>query len=169
MPIVVLDSHPLSLISHPGNTEESLRCSKKIQSFVNNRILVVVPEIIDYELRRKLIHSKRDKSIEILNKLGDKGLVYAPITTEIMQKAADLWGWARSTGQSTANKDKIDIDVILAAQSLILAQETREYTVIATSNVSDLERYTPAKKLEDITIEYFTEMNRRNTSSVSLL
>lgn len=159
MPIVVLDSHPLSLISNPANGQESLSCKSRIKNLVSNNVLVVVPEVIDYELRRTLICGEKITGIKNLDRLGDMGLIYAPITTEAVRKAAELWGWSRRTGQSTAHKDKIDIDVILAAQSIILAQETKEYTIIATSNVSDLERYTPARKWEDITAEYCFKPN----------
>jgi len=158
MPIVLLDSHPLSLISRSANTEESLRCSRRIQDLLKNEISVVVPEIIDYELRRVLIQAKRDKSIEMLNKLGNKGLIYAPITTEVMLKASNLWAWARNTRQSTASQDKIDIDVILAAQSIVISEITGEHTIIATSNIKDLKRYNiSVDKWENITVEAFSK------------
>jgi toxin FitB len=158
MPIVILDSHPLSLVTNPANRTEPLQCRSRIKQLVTSGILVVVPEIVDYELRRTLICGEKLEGIKNLNKLGQMGLIYAPITTEAMNKASQLWAWARKTGQQTANNDKIDIDVILAAQSIILSEETGEYTVIATSNVSDLERYTYAKKWEEITIEYFLKL-----------
>ena len=156
MPIVLLDSHPLSLISNPVNEGEAPKCRNRIKQLVGNNVPVVVPEIIDYELRRKLIYDQRKNSIQRLDRLGqDMGLIYAPITTEVMRKASSLWGWARATGQSTAHENKIDIDVILAAQSIILAMETEEYIIIATSNASDLRRYSiDAQKWEDITVEY---------------
>jgi len=159
MPIVLLDSHPLSLISNPANKQESLNCRSRIINLVKNKVLVVVPEIIDYELRRTLICGEKIQGIENLDKLGDMGLIYAPITTEAMRKASELWGYSRKTGQSTAHKDKIDIDVILAAQAIILSQEIKEHTIVATSNVSDIERYTPARVWEDITVEYCFKPN----------
>ena len=53
------------------------------------------------------------------------------------------------TGQQTAHDEAIDADVILAATAIIMAVEG-EHVVIATTNVSDLARYTPAKNWEDI-------------------
>jgi hypothetical protein len=161
MPIVVLDSHPLSLISMPANKPKTLSCKSRIKNLVSNGVLVVVPEIIDYELRRTLICGKKESGIENLNRLGSMGIVFLPIKTEAMKKASELWGWARRTGQSTAHEEKIDIDVILAAQSIILAQETGEHTVIATSNVSDLQRYTPSEKWENINTEYFSTVAKQ--------
>lgn len=102
MPILVLDSHPLSLISNPANKTESLQCRSRIKQLVAHGILVAVPEIVDYELRRTLICGEKLEGIENLNKLGQMGIIYAPITTEAMNKAAELWAWARRTGQQTA-------------------------------------------------------------------
>lgn len=165
MPIMMLDSHPLSLVSNPANRTESLQCKSRIQHLVTNDVLVAVPEIIDYELRRTLILGCKDEGLRNLDKLGEMGLVFFPITSEVMGKAAQLWAWARKTGQQTARNDKIDIDVILAAQSIIISEQTGEHTVIATSNVSDLERYTYAKKWQDITIEYFAKLRQKKSSS----
>lgn len=154
MTIVMLDSHPLSLVSHPSSKAEALNCKNRVKQLINHKVFVVNPEIIDYELRRVLIYANKVEGIENLDKLGDMGIIYASITTAVMRKASELWGWARKTGQQTANTDKIDVDVILAAQSIILSQETGEYSIIATSNVSDLQRYTDARRWEDITVEY---------------
>ncbi|NJL10158.1 MAG: nuclease [Calothrix sp. SM1_7_51] len=109
---------------------------------------------------------KKQEGIKNLDKLGEMGIIHIPITSEAMRKAAQLWAWARSTGQQTASNAKIDIDVILAAQSIIISQDTGEHTVIATSNVSDLERYTYAKKWEEITVEYFAQSC--NTNALTL-
>lgn len=150
----MLDSHPLSLVSHPSSKAEALNCKSRVKQLINHKVFVVTPEIIDYELRRVLIYANKIEGIENLDKLANMGIVYAPITTAVMRKASELWGWARKTGQQTANTDKIDVDVILAAQSIVLSQETGEYSIIVTSNVSDLQRYTDARRWEDITVEY---------------
>lgn len=41
--------------------------------------------------------------------------MYAPITTEVMLKAAELWAWAKTTNQATANEKTLGGDAILAA------------------------------------------------------
>jgi predicted nucleic acid-binding protein len=158
MPIIVLDSHPLSLITNPANKPENRQCRNKVQQLIAHEIIVAVPEIIDYELRRTLICGKKLKGIENLDRVKQMGIAYIPITTEAMNKAAELWAWARKTGQQTAHNDKIDIDVILAAQSIIIAQHMGEHTVVVTSNVSDLQRYISAEKWENITPEYFSKL-----------
>ncbi|RUS99201.1 hypothetical protein DSM106972_079030 [Dulcicalothrix desertica PCC 7102] len=52
-----------------------------------------------------------------------------------------MWGWARSTGQSTAQSAALDGDVILAATAIIAAQDFGKRVIIATTNVKDLQRY----------------------------
>jgi predicted nucleic acid-binding protein len=89
-----------------------------------------------------LIHQKLADSLKRLDDLKNlKGIDYLPITTEIMRKAAELWGWARSTGQSTAQSAALDGDVILAATAIIAAQKFQKKVLIATTNVKDLQRY----------------------------
>lgn len=118
----------------------------------NRGVSVYVSEIAYYEIRIKHIHLKNKEGIERLdNFVSSPRIGYAPITTQIIVKASELWGWARLTGQQTAHNEAIDADVILAATAIIMALEG-EYVVIATANVSDLARYTPAKNWTDIIV-----------------
>jgi hypothetical protein len=68
---------------------------------------VFVPEICDYEVRRKLIHVGATSSLIRLDRLKT-GFSYAPITTDIMLKAAELWAQARARGVVTAPPEAID-------------------------------------------------------------
>lgn len=160
MLFVLLDSYPLSLLSNPANRKECLDCRRWVNQLTNQNILVVVPGIVDYELRRKLIHVKKTKGLENLTKLRQSGLIYAPNTMEVMDKAAQLWAWAKNTGQSTANNDRLDADVILAAQAIVMMQDTCDYAVIATSNVKHLRRYTYAMFWSEITPHHCLSQNR---------
>lgn len=166
MPLVLLDSEPLSLITNPGRKTETADCKRWLKTLVQGNVLVVVPEIVDFELRRVLLQSKKLKGIERLDKLGDIGLVYAPITTEVARKAAELWAWARNTGQQTAHDQSIDIDVFLAAHAIILSEQFGEYAVVATSNVRHIARYTPARTWKDITLAHCFNPNIPTASSV---
>lgn len=61
-----------------------------------------------------------------------------------MLLAADLWAQARNAGQSTGDPKKLDIDVILAAQTLTVATTSGlpiSDFVIITSNVGHLSRF----------------------------
>lgn len=154
MPIVLLDSYPLSLVSHPGRGNKQADCKRWAQRLVRQGILIVVPEIVDYELRRKLLQGGKSDAIDKLNGLGDMGLTYSPITTEVTRKAAELWAWARNSNQSTAHAERIDVDAFIGAHAITLAEELQEYVVVATSNVKHIARYTPAQEWNDITPEH---------------
>ncbi len=110
----------------------------------------MLPEIVDYETRRELIRANKLAGIKRLDTVK-QNIRYEQITTEVMLKAAELWAWARKTGQQTAHDEALDADVILTAQAITLALKG-EYTVIATDNVKHLARYTPSFRWIDIKI-----------------
>ena len=99
---------------------------------------VFLPEICDYELRRKLLHlvSKGQieaRSIDRLNGLVED-LEYLPIDTERMRRAAEIWANARAKGLATANEKSLDGDVILAAQAELAD------AIMVTNNVKHFRR-----------------------------
>ena len=73
---------------------------------------------------------------------------YLILTTDIMRRAAELWAFARQTGQPTARDDALDADMILVAQAESLNDPS---TIIATSNVGHLSRFFPADLWTNIT------------------
>ena len=71
-------------------------------------------------------------------------LGYAPITTEVMLSAAQLWADARKQGKPTADSSALDCDVIIAAQ----AQQIN--AVVATENARHLSLVVDARHWKDI-------------------
>lgn len=104
---------------------------------------VFIPEIADYELRRKLLHLiyKGQATIKSIERLDDleKLLEYLPLDTETMRQAAGLWAAARRQGLPTAGDLALDGDVILAAQALAVQG------CVITMNRQHLSRFVPAK------------------------
>jgi len=147
---VLLDSHPLSLVSNPKASQKNDQCKLWARDLIKNNIPVIIPEIIDYELRRELIRSSKLPGIERLDSLSkEQGYLYLPITTTAIQKAAALWAQARNQNKPTANNLSLDIDVLLAAQAITFGTETGLYTVVATSNVKHISQYTVAKEWDN--------------------
>jgi hypothetical protein len=72
------------------------------------------------------------------------GYDYAPITTDVMQLAADLWAQARRRGTPAASPDALDGDVILSATA-ILAAGPADVVTIATDNVGHLGQFLDAR------------------------
>jgi toxin FitB len=143
--IVLLDSSPLGLLSHPRKHPE---IKAWVQVVIKAGFVVRVPEIADYEVRRELLRAGKTAGIQRLNLLKSM-LGYVPITTETMLKAAEFWATARQQGQPTADDRALDGDVILAAQAAEIAELGYD-VVIATSNVKHLSRFVAAQKWEEI-------------------
>lgn len=83
-----------------------------------------VPEVIDYELRRKLLHLGQHRhharkwvreALTLLDELVAVG--YVPLTTGAMRLAAELWAKTRGEGRLRGAEERLDVDVILAAQA----------------------------------------------------
>ena len=105
--IIVLDTGVLGMLVHPAETGEPWECKTWLKKVVLRAVLVYVPEIADYELRRELPRMKSSESIRRLDELKTR-LRYAPITTEAMLKAAEFWAAARSAGRPTADDKPLD-------------------------------------------------------------
>jgi predicted nucleic acid-binding protein len=146
--IIVLDTGVLGMLVHPAEAGEPWECKTWLKKVVLRGVLVYVPEIADYELRRELLRMKSSESIKRLDELKTR-LRYAPIVTEAMLSAAALWAAARSAGRPTADDKALDADAILAAQSTLLAQPG-DQMIVATTNVGHLSRFVDARSWREI-------------------
>ena len=108
---------------------------------------LVIPEIIDYQVRRELLLRRAARQLRRLADLRNR-MGYAPLTTAAMQRAAELWAFARHVGQPTAGDDTIDIDIILIAQAFELNDPN---AVVATGNVAHIRPFAPAEEWSNIT------------------
>lgn len=143
--VVLLDAGPLGMVAHPRRNPE---IKPWMERLIRAGVIVAVPEIADYEVRRELLRADKPKSIQRLDILK-AALRYLPITTDVMLQAAAFWAQMRQQGQPTAVDAALDADVILAAQAV--AQEGRgDDVIIATTNVRHLARLAPAKQWGDI-------------------
>lgn len=120
-----------------------------LRALDDGRTRIILPEIVDYEVRRKLL-SNRDgaASVRRLDELVRPGglLIYVPINTAAMRRAARSWSEARRGGYPTADDKALDGDVILAAQALEYVGE-EDHLIVATGNQSDLARYIGGRAL----------------------
>lgn len=160
MPIVVLDSEPLGLLTDLGHKKNPLQCKAWVAKLTQDNIPVVIPESTEYELRRALIcHDLADSQKE-LNKLRET-LLFLSVTKDVWDKAAGLWSMARKAGQQTAHNQRLDIDVLVAAQAILISEMSGETTFVATSNVKHIERYgVKAASWRDLTTENCRDPNK---------
>ena len=115
---------------------------------------MAVPEIADYEVRRELLRLRANAALRRLDLLGER-LVYVPLTTAAIRRAAELWAQMRQQGQPTADPHALDADVILAAQAQ-LAAGPDDLLTIATTNVGHLGRLVQAQRWDEIRIIAFS-------------
>ena len=149
MRIVFLDSGPLGLLANARGKPQADRCRQWIKDLSEAGVRIFVPEIADYEVRRKLIHIGATAGIRRLDQIKAT-LDYAPITTDVMIRAAKLWADLRRAGTPTAAPGSLDGDCILGAQALLSVGQGDVMTV-ATMNVGHLSRFVDARLWESIT------------------
>ncbi|MGV0104478.1 Type II toxin-antitoxin system VapC family toxin [Nostoc sp. DSM 114160] len=98
--VIILDSAPVGLITNPKATPLAVQCQEWFYTLFEREYKVILPEIIDYEIRRELLRANKLSGIRKLNQLKSE-IIYLPITTEVMLKAAELWNQVRNQGKST--------------------------------------------------------------------
>lgn len=130
----VLDTGPLGRLTHPARYPQIVIW---LERQLAKGIAIIIPEIADYELRQSLRLENLERSIVRLDKLKTL-LVYLPITTPVMLRAAELWADARRRGRPTADPQALDGDVILAAETLSIGGR------VATENVGHLSLFVEA-------------------------
>src|SRR5687768_5126316 len=123
MLLLLLDSSILGRMVRP-EVEENRPVVSALIRLGDMGFRILVPEIIDYELRRKLLHLAfhphqprrwAEAALNHLEELGAAG--YVSLTTDTLRLAARLWADSRAQGQSRDHEDGLDVDVILAAQA----------------------------------------------------
>ena len=130
-------------MAHPARNPE---IAAWLERLLEAGIPVIIPEIVDYEVRRSFLLEGLTRSVARLDSLCE-ALIFHRINSAAMRKAAELWAAARRQGQPTADPKELDGDVILAAQALQLR------ATVATENVGHLARFVPARKWQGIRAE----------------
>ncbi|MFA6450525.1 MAG: PIN domain-containing protein [bacterium] len=138
--LVLLDTGILGMATHPTGNSDVKEWLQKILSY---GYIAVIPEICDYELRRELLRAGKYRSIARIDTLKSI-LVYLPIDTSMMLRAAEFWAEARKKGMPTADDKALDADAILSAQAVVLQEQKRMETIIATTNIGHISRFTQA-------------------------
>lgn len=143
---VLLDSAPLGLVTNPKASPTSMACNQWLTDLTMAGAQVIIPEIIDYEVRRELLRGGKTKGIAQLDRMQSV-YRYLPLTTAAMRQAAEFWADARKHGRPTAGDNTIDCDMILAAQLVTLGDPG---AILATTNVAHLSHYVPAELWQNV-------------------
>lgn len=130
------------MVTNPRASSLNRACREWLESLLEDNTRVVIAEIVDYEVRGELLRANKAEGLRRLDLLG-ADLWYEPLTTAAMRRAALFWADARRRGMKTADDRRLDIDLILAAQA-ILVLEPGDDLIIAMTNVRHLALFAPA-------------------------
>jgi hypothetical protein len=145
--IVLLDSGPVGLLTHPkAELPQARACTLWVRSLAMAGAKVLVPGIIDYEIRRELARIRSTSSLTRLDALR-LTLGFDPVDTAVLTLAAQLWAAARQKGVQTAHNQHLDIDMILISHALLMKERFfDDKLVVATTNVQHLGRFVDARE-----------------------
>ena len=146
--ILFVDSGPLGFAFTPTVNDEHLRCSQWLEALVQKGEQIAVAEIVDYECRRGWLRQANTGALAKLDS-AKAAFTYVPITTQAMLQAAEFWAAARKGGYAATTDQRLDADVILAAQASTFSDAGAE-VVVATMNVRHLARFIAAKSWKDL-------------------
>lgn len=129
------------MVTHPRRNADA---KAWLRGLLDANEMVLVPEIADYEVRRELLRVGSLHGLDRLDLLGAT-LGYAPVTGQVLRRAAELWAESRRQGKPTASAAALDADVIIAAQAQRLETDN-DAVVVATTNVVHLARFVDARE-----------------------
>src|SRR5436305_14966589 len=99
---VLLDSGPLGIACGRHGLPLPDRCRQWFRRLIARGVIVIVPEVADYEIRLELTRIGATGSLRRLDDLVmTGGLLYVPVTTAEWRQAARFWADARTRGVPT--------------------------------------------------------------------
>jgi predicted nucleic acid-binding protein len=147
--VLFVNSGPLGYAFTPTVNDEHLRCSQWLEALVLKGERLAIAEIVDYECRRGWLRHENHPALAKLDS-AKAAFIYVPISTPAMVLAAEFWAASRKGGYATTTDQRLDADVILAAQASTFVPSGSEI-VVATLHVKHLSRFVSAKKWDEIT------------------
>jgi predicted nucleic acid-binding protein len=147
----------LGLLANPKATPQTEQARIWLHTQMNGGACIVIPDIVDYEVRRELIRGGKTRSLQRLNALH-ANLCSIAIDSAQLREAGELWAQSRNLGRPTASPDALDGDMILIAQARAAALQFADLnrvapriTIIATANVAHLALFADAREWQTIT------------------
>lgn len=152
---LLLDSGPLGLVTQPRLSPEVVAMNHWLIDCLSSGDAVLVPAIIYYELRRELLSARKASGLARLDDfVQSEPTRYLALTDEALRLAAELWAKARQQGRPTSPELDLDIDVILAAQTLLLGAEATvgAKVIVVTTNPRHLRQFVDARLWNDVSV-----------------
>lgn len=104
---IFLDSEPLGLASQASGKPRPDQCRAWLDTVETAGARVIIPEIVDYEVRRELVRVGATAGIRRLNGLLAR-FTLLPLERAALLRAAELWALLRRAGVPTADPHALD-------------------------------------------------------------
>ena len=141
--LYILDSGPFGLATHPKFSPDSAKLKSWLASILVAGVRVVVPEVVEFEVRRELLRAGKANAVARLDALADR-LGTLPVDRRTWHRASEIWAEIRRQGLQTAPDISLDADVIIAAVAQIAAEDGSS-VVVVTGNPGHLGRFVDAR------------------------
>ena len=154
--IVFLDTNILGALVNPNPKSPEVKAVQRWANQIESGgHLLIVPAIVDYELRREQVRRAATASLATLDAFNaavpDR---YLPLTDTALKRAAQLWAQVRQSGLPTADAKSLDCDILLAAQVLDLNLPVGSF-IVATTNTQHLSRVISCDLWQNLAAEGF--------------
>ena len=127
---VIIDACTLGEMSHPHKTD----CRDWAVRLRSKGWIVGIPEIAEYETRRGLMVGSQPGMAKLDEIVAHFGTL--PTSRDVLIQAAEFWAQLRTVyGRAGCDNNRLDADVIIAAQARLLAIQKRVPVEIATTNI----------------------------------
>jgi predicted nucleic acid-binding protein len=136
---VLLDSGPLGLAVCRRGTKQADELRAWLAELEIAGVFVLIPAVMDYEVRRELIRAGATGKLRNLEDL-QKRFRILPITPAAWLRAAEFWALTRRMGMPTGPDTDLDADATLAGCAATVGRPGDE-VVVASSNVRHLSRF----------------------------
>src|SRR4051794_15889964 len=100
--LVFLDSEPLGLASQARGKPKADACRAWLRALDATGVRILVPEIIDYEIRRELVRVGATAGLRRLDGLLTRYTLLS-LDRPALLRAAELWALVRRAGLPTAH------------------------------------------------------------------
>jgi predicted nucleic acid-binding protein len=159
---ILLDSGPLGKMVHQERTYiEPTRLLEKFAK--DNGISLLIPEIIEMELKKELVNRGFVKSIRKLNKFGQQDRIIK-LTQDDRLLAKEIENNLRKEGKSIS-KEIPSNDGILAAQAINLKiSQEYEKVIILTENIKHITKLVKNDGVGVIVWDYEILINNLNSN-----
>ncbi len=149
--IVVLDTGVVGLITNPTRNAGADACRAWLKRLLAANVFVGLPDVVDYELRRELVLNDAVNALQALDALRS-AIEVLPVAPDVLARAASMWATLRRTGLSTADRHALDIDVIVAASTIVAAEALSLDPVVVTANAKHIGRMVRALSWDNLGI-----------------